>query len=145
MLKRIVQHSKCRFYSLKSKSIPAPTTGTEPDNANALPTDYAQRLAFMQASNDTSPYYPHQRSLTTWIALSLFHPTYSHLQPSQSLPTDLISITGRVSSIRSSGEHLHFVDVSEGDDRVQIVLTPDHYINGENFGKDVSGGAWNAL
>ena len=104
-----------------------------------LPNDYAHRLSLLQALDDTSTYYPHQRALPTWIAIPSFHSTYAHLQPTQSLPTDIISITGRVSSIRSSGEHLSFIDVSEGEDKVQVVLASDNYIKGADFSKDAGG------
>jgi lysyl-tRNA synthetase class II len=146
MFKRILlQNSRCRSYSLKSKPRIAPTIDVDEGvteirgNGNTLPSDYAQRLSFLQASSDTSSHYPHQRALTTWMPLPSFHSTYPHLHPTQSLPTDTISITGRVSSIRSSGEHLLFVDISEGEDKVQVVLTSDHYIKGVDFGEDVDG------
>lgn len=146
MLKKILlQHSRCRSYSLKFKPNAASTINSDESatettmNSNALPNAYTQRLSFLQASNDTSSHYPHQRALTTWITLPSFHSTYSHLHPTQSLLTDMISITGRVSSIRSSGEHLFFVDVSEGEDKVQVVLTSDNYIKGVDFSKDVNG------
>lgn len=143
--KFLLQTSRCRPYSLKSKPIIAPTIDADGGtteagrDVNLLPSDYAQRLNFLQESNDSSTHYPHQRALTTWIALPTFHSTYSHLHPTQSIPTDVISITGRVSSIRSSGEHIFFVDVSEGEDKVQVVFTPDNYIKGVDFGKDVNG------
>ena len=73
------------------------------------------------------------------MPLASIHSTYSHLQPTQSLSADIISITGRVSSIRSSGQHLFFVDVREGEEKVQVVLTPDDYINEACFKKDING------
>jgi lysyl-tRNA synthetase, class II len=143
MFKKIVHHLKwCRRpYSLKSKAVIASSTAgkEELDNNRTLPNDYAQRLAFLQASKDTSTHYPHQRSLTTWMSLAALHSTYTHLQPTQSLPTDIISITGRVSSLRSSGQHLFFVDVREGEDKMQVVLTLDDYINEACFKRDING------
>lgn len=127
----------CRLLS-NTKKRPKPIINAEGSDP-LLPTDYAQRASFLAAAPQSHRYYPAFQPSVTWHSISTFLCKFAHLEPGSTAKEDeeYVSVTGRIAQMRSMGAGLLFVDLMEGDERMQLVFNEAFYQNGGHWRADV--------
>lgn len=78
--------------------------------------------------------YPHKFHVST--SLEDFISKYSHLQNEEVLENEVVTVAGRIHSMRESGAKLIFYDLRGEGLKIQVMATAKNYINEERFKND---------
>jgi len=96
------------------------------------PTQYFEnRRKALEETGDNV--YPHKFHVS--IQLPEYVQKYSYLEKDQRLETEILSVSGRVFSIRSAGSGLVFYDIKQGGEKLQVLMDKRYYENEEGFEK----------
>jgi lysyl-tRNA synthetase class 2 len=72
-----------------------------------------------------------------WLSLSQFQQRFNKIEGSSN---ESVSVTGRIKSIRSSGKYLHFIDISQDFNHLQLMINDKISPNLSNCIKDLRKG-----
>ncbi|KRT82728.1 tRNA synthetase [Oryctes borbonicus] len=94
----------------------------------------SQAVAQLKALGGDDHPYPHKYHVGT--SLEEFIAKYSHLQNEEVLENEVVTVAGRIHSIRESGAKLIFYDLRGEGLKVQVMATAKNYISEERFNSD---------
>ena len=112
-----------------------------PLNAEDInPHEYYQlrSTAISKLKNQAPDDHPYPHKFHVNISLQNFIDNYSHLKDGESLENDIVSLAGRIHSMRESGAKLIFYDLRSEGVKLQIMATANSYENPDRFDDDVS-------
>ncbi|KAI4465614.1 lysyl-trna synthetase [Holotrichia oblita] len=89
--------------------------------------------ALKDLGGDEHP-YPHKFHVS--MSLEDFITKYTHLQNEEVLENEVVTVAGRIHSMRESGAKLIFYDLRGEGLKVQVMATAKNYINEERFKND---------
>jgi len=121
----------------KKAASPAVGAGkiTIPDEEEVDPTQYfANRVQAMEAYGENV--YPHKFHVS--LSIPEFIAKYSHLQAAENLPTEIVSVAGRIYSVRSAGSSLVFYDIYADGAKLQVLCDKRSYTSEEAFQRVVN-------
>lgn len=93
-----------------------------------------QAIAQLKTSGPDEHPYPHKFHVST--SLQDFITKYTHLQDEEVLENEVVTIAGRIHSMRESGAKLIFYDLRGESVKVQVMATAKNYISEERFKND---------
>ncbi|GJQ69873.1 Aats-lys [Trypoxylus dichotomus] len=93
-----------------------------------------QAVAQLKALGGDEHPYPHKYHVG--ISLEEFIAKYSYLQNEEVLEREVVTLAGRIHSIRESGAKLIFYDLRGEGLKLQVMATAKNYINEERFNSD---------
>lgn len=93
-----------------------------------------QSVAHLKTLGPDEHPYPHKFHVGT--SLEEFIAKYSHLQNEEVLENEVVTVAGRVHSIRESGAKLIFYDLRGEGLKIQVMATAKNYVSEERFKTD---------
>lgn len=127
---RVSVHQKCAGRNARSAAhIALAKAARQTEEAAIDPTAYRENR-IKQLKETGVEAYPHMWEVNTSLAKLIAD--YSDLEDGARVDEVEVRIAGRVKSLRSSGAKLKFYDLSEGEDRIQVMCSPQMH-EGEDF------------
>eukprot|EP00434_Breviolum_minutum_P036789 symbB.v1.2.032612.t1/scaffold3934.1/size47971/2 len=117
------RHARCTAHIALAKA------AKQTEEATIDPTAYRENR-IRQLKEAAVEAYPHTWEVDT--TLETLIAKYSDLEDGARIDEVEVRIAGRVKSLRSSGAKLKFYDLSEGEDRIQVMCSPQMH-EGEDF------------
>jgi lysyl-tRNA synthetase class 2 len=118
-----------------------PPQSAEDDSTKDPGQYYTRRLALItdqltkhRAGEPIPSPYPHYFEVTR--SLAAFITEYGHIAPKEELRSVRVSLAGRIYAIRSQGQ-LYFLDLFDGEQKVQLQGRPQEWYDPESFSSDL--------